>query len=1128
MNPLLRHAYRAATWVLVVVVLASSLAALTGAARAASTTNYVLTGYVDQPGKSAPPVPAGVTVDLVSRATGAVYTAAVTGSGGQFSFTSKSTAGALAPGYWSVFVPPVANVTLTGCKPCAVLPADQNPTYAYYNTTQLTSSSYSTSISGVSVLPYNATLKGTVTQASSSVQGASVHLLAPKYAGLVLANNTTNSTGTFTLNVPFSTKITGGPWVLQVTHVSGADVFSNTSSLAITSRTPPAVTPVLKSFQISGHIVSKATGQPVPTSGNATMFDPTNGFLYTVPTAAGGYYSFSSYLANFKTGAQSFDVIGSARGYQTGGFVQTVASPSVVAHNVTVLPLTSAEMGAWRTTLNLSAINITTGKGNLLVSTVASLGNNTVLPGLPNGTVGQLWAQLGLDFNHTLSFPASKFPAFESWVSSSGPFFPAVQALATINGTGFVLPSKLPLPTFTVPACSPSCGPTSSAALAYNWSTSYALNGTIPKSGHSYTLSFRFAHPSYSSDVYNYTVVLPAGYALSAGTTAPAHAKLVGSGPGGTWTSFTLVSLPSATSSATATFNIVKTAGLSAIVNISAKEFYFSHLNVNNSTRGSYTVVLAAGENATFSAANSIFPTGTNGTSFTWNFGDSTQKTVTTLTTNHTYTAANGTNPWVGSLTIIGSGGHTSTTAFKVWILSTAPVAKISTNASSAWKKPGYLFVPWGTSLRINAAQSTVTAPNVLAIASFKLTAKNFTQTRNNSVAQGAKFDANWAVSFGGGTKAGAGRYVEFSTLLINGTHPTVSGWGWVYYLNLTVWSGVGTSSTATAVILVNDTQKPVASIELDNAAGVVIPSSGLVEQKNGSALVQLNGGGSSDGGNGSIVAYNWMITLKGNTSFPTKYANETKVKPNGKYPSFWLTSQTKPYNVTLTVMDENGNKAKTSKTLAVSKNATLRPIMEAANLTGPASVSEGSSYTYWVNITNGGGAKAIADNVTVTFYVRAPSGTGPKTTIAGSPASVVYYGYSNNSSNATVNATPLTSTNGVLPTLHTGLTVRAQITWNPSKSGSYVLYANVTATNEFAGDYGTTNVASTPVSVKANPTTQYIEYGAVAGGAIVVIAVLVLYWRRRTRRATAPKTTTGRGGLERGGKRDEDEEEGA
>ena len=1097
-----------------VVVLASSLVATLGVAHAAST-NYVLTGYVDQPGLAAPPVPAGVTVDLVSRATGAVYTSVVTGNGGQFTFSSTSTSGALAPGYWSVYVPAATNTSITGCKPCAVLPADQNPTYQYLNTTVLTNASYSTSVRGVAILPYNATLNGTVLQGAGTIQGAQVRLLAPTFNGAVLVSNVSNATGKFSLAVPF------GTWVLQVTHASGPSVFSNTTSITVASRTPAPVTPVLRAFEVAGHVLSSQTGQPVPTSGNATLFDPANGFVYSVPTAAGGYYQFSTYPAGFVSGAQTFDVVAASSGFATGWFATNVSGPSTITQNVSVAPLAPAAMGVFATTIDLAGVNVTTGSGSVSVTTNASLGNDSVMPGLPNGTVGQLWAQLGLDLNRTLSFPGTLFPTLRAWVDASGPFFPAVQAATTINGTGLVGPqSQANLASFTAPACSPSCGLTSAASLAYTWSSSYTLNGSIPKNAGSYVLSFRFAHPSSTSDVYNYTLALPTGYVLAAGTAAPAHTKLVGVGPSGTWTHFTLVSQASTTAAATATFTLAKAADLTAIVNISAKGFPFSQKNVLNSSRGNYAIALGANTNATFSAANSTFPSGTNGTSFTWNFGDGHTATVTNLTTFHTYTSANGSGrAWNGTLSIVSSGGHTSSTTFKVWIVTGPATAKITSNASANRTFRDYLYVPWNTSLQFSAANSTNASRDAWSASVFKLQAKDFNATRNNSVASGGNFAANWSFTFGGGAKPGAGLYVQFSTLTINGSHPTVPGWGWMYNLTLTVWTGSGATATTVLAILVNDTQKPTASILLQGPGGNTIGTNGVVEQANGSAQVRLNATSSVDPGNGSIVSYTWNVTLKGNASFGK---NVSTTSPRAQ--AIWLKPQNKTYNVTLTVLDKNGNKAKISKSLLVSKNSTLRPIMEAANLTGPSSVNAGSTYTYWVNVTVGGGLQAKAQNIQVTFFLRSASGTGSKTLIAGSPASVVFYGYSNNTSNATVNATPLA--NGSIAQLPYGQTVRAVISWSPSTSGSYTLYANVTASNEFSGDYGSTNIASTQVSVKQNPTTFLLEVVAVVAVVVVIIGGLVFYMRRRSRGGASAKPSSGRGGLERGKGADNEDDE--
>jgi hypothetical protein len=102
---------------------------------------------------------------------------------------------------------------------------------------------------------------------------------------------------------------------------------------------------------------------------------------------------------------------------------------------------------------------------------------------------------------------------------------------------------------------------------------------------------------------------------------------------------------------------------------------------------------------------------------------------------------------------------------------------------------------------------------------------------------------------------------------------------------------------------------------------------------------------------------------------------------------------------------------------------------------------------------------------------------------------------------------------------------VRAEITWNPSITGTYSLYANVTASNEFVGDYsGSLNVHITSISIGPNPTTQLLEYVAIAAAVIVVLALIVIYYRRRTGKGGA-KAGTGRSGLERP-KRPADEED--
>src|ERR1700683_2052564 len=123
---------RVAVWGLLVLVLASVLATVPGAL-ATSTPTYSLLGYVDQP--TGLPVVSGVAVDLISGATHQVYTTTtLVGTSGGFNFSSASNAAAMRPGWWGLWVPPQAHVKPTGSATSyAILPASQNPTYAYEN-----------------------------------------------------------------------------------------------------------------------------------------------------------------------------------------------------------------------------------------------------------------------------------------------------------------------------------------------------------------------------------------------------------------------------------------------------------------------------------------------------------------------------------------------------------------------------------------------------------------------------------------------------------------------------------------------------------------------------------------------------------------------------------------------------------------------------------------------------------------------------------------------------------------------------------------------------------------------------------------------------------------------------------
>ncbi|HLY76551.1 MAG TPA: hypothetical protein VKT21_01545, partial [Thermoplasmata archaeon] len=392
----------------------------------------------------------------------------------------------------------------------------------------------------------------------------------------------------------------------------------------------------------------------------------------------------------------------------------------------------------------------------------------------------------------------------------------------------------------------------------------------------------------------------------------------------------------------------------------------------------------------------------------------------------------------------------------------------------------------------------------VISDAVWNLSSYNFTKTLANfSAAAGANTTTPVSYSF-----QGAGHYL--SAGLVKGN--SVPFLGWQYNLTLTVWDGQGHSTKTALVILVRDTEKPIAVVLAYNAVGGLIPSSGTVEGPGGTAYVRLTAKNSTDPHNGSIVSYTWYLNNTGNSS-----VNETNHNLSWTQ---YLAPQTKPYTVNLTVTDQAGNLAYTVYQLTVAYNTTIRPILSVTNETeiaGQTQMTAGTSYTWWVNITNTGGKLSTAQNVQLGLSLTSQTATGPGGYTGGTPASVKFY---NVSAKGVVGSTVLSPP----IRLAWNQTVRAEVTFTPSETGAKYLWANATCGNCYVSG---PNLAHVAVTVSQNQTQLYLEYAAIGIGAVAVIVALLLLFRHRKKAATAPAKGGGR--LERGStssKTDTDDED--
>jgi hypothetical protein len=1110
---------RTAFWAMVFLLVVSTLTAI-GPARA-TTPNYTLTGYAYQ--VSSGPVLPGVGVNLIDEATHQVYTTS-TGSGGKFTFTTSSTGGQLAPGWWGIAVPAQAHLLLPGQGPFqwAVLPSNGTPLLRFWSASDLGSPGYQPRITGVTLYKENVNLTGTVKDSNGNVPGASLSLL-PVGGNFVLNNTTSNyTTGAFSFKVP------RGTWILEATE-PGATYLYNYSLVTVAASTV-TLNPFVEANLVQGSIYNASSGSPVPNAGNVTLLDTSLGIALSQPTVP-GWYSAGTYNGGAFGNAnpENFEVIVSPSGYQTAYFPLSVSSASATVTHPLSVPAISPP-AVFNTTLLFSS-----KFGKLNVSTTEQWGNDSVIPDFGNASVGQLWTQLGLDFPSAAPF--GQFDGTNGALSAQvlallkaqGPFLPTGQAMLVVDGTTFGQPNNATFTTSGIP--SSVLGLASNASLWTNWTQ--ALNGTsaIPGSGNasSYTIAFNFRHPVGDQAV-RYNIDLPTGYTLAADTQKPSYSNLVPTGPGNTWTSFALDSLaaPStAPSWSTANFTVVKYSAITAIVNVTVANFTFSSLNVLNSTRANYTAIVGAGQNVTFSAANSTFPDGTNGTQYVWHFGDSSSATTTKATAYHTYASA---GSYAGTVEVTSSGGKTNQTGFRILVGSASPVPVIDSNATAGMHQTAggtpYLIVNSSQLLYFNVTGSTAPlgyagAPNgVLSVALWNVTGQGFHLPLTNYTAganPSAGVNQNMTVAF-----VGAGAYLANGN--VGGTLVPLNGWQ--YNISLTLWDGESHVAKTSLVVLVRDREKPVAVITIQNSAGKNVTS--VVEGTNGTVKLSFLSKYSSDPHNGSIVSFAWKINNTGNTSFLQKRTQNATgsgfTNPGAWLPSPWLAPMSTAYTVNLTVTDRAGNVGWTTTKLTVAINATTRPVLSVNNLTAPGSMNEGTSYTIWGNVTNTIGNQSTAVNVSAEFYLTGTSGSGTRIDLQ-SPNSVQWYNYTN----GVVASTPFAT--GLLPKLAYNETVRAQITWDPSRTGTFSLTLNATCPNEFSGNYGP-NVESQLVTLNPNPTTTLLIDLGIFAAVVVVILVLVLLYRRNRRGPSDRKgSSSSKSGLERGGKsdskgKDEDDEE--
>ena len=1104
-------------WALVatLVMLFVSIMAPTGQAMPAS--NATVSVIVRTAGGSFAPV--GVNVTLTVGATGESCTG-TTSLGGVYTFVNgqKDVFGQtcwLFPGWFMVSVPAEVDRSSGSSIPIAVLPGGGSSSTFNATQSQL-NSGYITYLSGLTALPMTYTLTGAINNTLGSNAGntTSIQVLDPAFPGLVLAQQTAVSSYSFH-NLP------AGTWTVY----AASTLYNGSTETNYSQVTVPAARNVfnitLASYLVQGFFIPQ--GQATFYNGtNLTLYDLTNSKAYNFPipasqtNARNTFFQFGSYsgLTGNRAGPTHFALLVAPQGNSPAWTYFTV-SPTQRTQDLSIL--TSPWAGSPPTTESTN-LAFNASFANAWVNSTESLSAGSTIAQLPNAYVSDLYSQVGMDFaGGALNATPTAWHAFENWLNDSGAIYPAQQANLMVNATSY---SEYGNQTGAVAfhdGPTPSDLTLSSASkFAFGTNESYQLAKGLTTKTSTHTLTMGFRYPM-STEALTYTVQLPTNWVLQANTPVPAGTSLAPAGPGGTWSSFTLSSLhsPNGATNGTATFNLVKIQNVTAVVNVNSPNFAFANkTNVVSPTHSNYTVIVGENQNVSFSSAGSLFPSGFNATSYTWDFGDGAFNTTYRLntTTYHTYKTA---GLMHGNLSVLANGGQRNQQSFEVLVDNVAPTPKITTNnthVKSISANDSLLYVNWGTSIQMNATHSSDAIASSepwlpsgrISVAIWNISAgptysSSYSSTNFSIGRQAASVYGNVTYTFNG-----AGAWLGSQT--IDGTTYKVNGW--VYRIALEEFDAGGNKGYSTLYVIVNDTEKPVpighpqggSYFSPANQAGKNVTSGVAVAN---SCPINLVDKWSFDPHNGTVASYSWHVTNAGWSAFTPRWfnsstANDTQTKL--PVPQTASTVKSAAYNLTLNITDGAGNFANVTYQFTCQLNSTIAPILQLLNITvqGTSTLTEGQQYTLYGNVTDVGGVQSVANGTQVQFYYETTAGGSQKTIGYGS-----LYGFTGGVLNSSAESCN-TQCN-----LHYNVSYRAEIKWTVPgggitggiASGQYKICGNATAANEYPGSYKTgANIGCTTVTINQSTLQQYLVAIIASAAVIAVLAIVFFVYRRRSK----------------------------
>ncbi|HIH77273.1 MAG TPA: PKD domain-containing protein [Methanomassiliicoccales archaeon] len=707
------------------------------------------------------------------------------------------------------------------------------------------------------------TLTFNVTSGSTAVSGALVTVKYDHFGDLqTMTSGSTNTSGLLELDVSSADLIAVISKANYVTQeVAFTALTDMTLDVSLNASVSYSGTVTVNGAAASGVKVYMVDQNDTLSAPNAKILNPV--------VLSSNYFKFDAYPGDFYLVVDANNALGKVSSV-------TVSTAATVTVN----------LAAQNLQVEKSSFAFAADEWNSAVQTkTLDLDYDYAVPGLAYSYLPSIRMQLDLAFdvsNGNGIVDAAELAAFETAMETFGPLDVTTENMMTVSSQMFISEAAAP----TVTSTGLADAVTSTAPFQMEMVANYESAAAITNGQASYSAKVT-TRAATSAMGYMYELAFPSGtdkYEMVSNVTTSSTIAVSG---------YTTAVVNAGTVAGSATLTVQKSvAPIAAAAIVTGVDAYKV---MNGSTFLHY--IVAQNETVNFTATGSSDPNG-NPLEYTWNFGDGNSTTVSTVTANHTYAAA---EMFTVNLTVTDQAGLVAYKSFDVKVDGVDPTVAAKQNVTVL-----------GSTLNVDQNKAytfdSVDSADML-----------------NETEAGLVASYKWVWGDGNTT-----------TVLMGENQTVTKTWttAGVFTMYLNVTDVANHTSSKAVTVTVKDTVSPTVkfSVKLN---GTVVTSAKEFQN------LTFDASASSDAS--GIASYFWDFG---------DGTNSTLASPAHSY------SEIKTFTVKLTLTDNAGNVANTTYSLKVESSA--RPDLRVGAVTfDPTKFTEGEDGYIYVNVTNVGTAEA-------------------------------------------------------------------------------------------------------------------------------------------------------------------------